>query len=268
MQPNSKYTKYKQVLDEINLQEEDGYVESIKNKLHYETKRVNKFLEERETKSKKNEKFSIVEKYLNSVEYAFDKGNSTGKKVSHALDNIPEPTSKKIVVRLTICFVFIALVIFFTSCRAHAQVTSPNAVNNPLPIPKLNEMTDQNIMRQDKNERSESQKEQERLFIKRESLQIKHKEPGSPSGSIWADSSQPKSLATEYQPTRTGEVITVTIPDDLQYKPSTEQSANGTTGQKFDPVKSLKFEIVGFEPGGDVYLRGTKTYVNESGEQR
>ena len=268
MQPNSKYTKYKQVLDEINLQEEDGYVESIKNKLHYETKRVNKFLEERETKSKKNEKFSIVEKYLNSVEYAFDKGNSTGKKLSHALDNIPEPTSKKIVVRLTICFVFIALVIFFTSCRAHAQVTSPNAVNNPLPIPKLNEMTDQNIMRQDKNERSESQKEQERLFIKRESLQIKHKEPGSPSGSIWADSSQPKSLATEYQPTRTGEVITVTIPDDLQYKPSTEQSANGTTGQKFDPVKSLKFEIVGFEPGGDVYLRGTKTYVNESGEQR
>ena len=266
MQPNSKYIKYKEILDEINLKDEDGYVETHKIKLHTEFKRKDKLTEENEkTSSKNNVWFSTVEKYLNSVEYAFDKGNSTGKKVSIALDNIPEPTSKKFVVRFTIGFVLIVLIIFFTSCKANAQVVpSPGAI--PLPV-KQAEMFDPNSTKQDKNENTENSKGQERLFIKRENLQIKLKEPGSSSGSIWADSSQPKSLSTEYQPTRAGEVITVTIPDDLQYKPAADQ-ASGSTDQKFDPVKSLKFEIVGFEPGGDVYLRGSKTYVNESGEQR
>lgn len=268
MQPNSKYTKYKNILDQINLKDEDGYVETTKNKLIYELKRRGKTIKSVSSIEKNDVWFTTIEKYLNSVEYAFDKGNSTGKKVSLALDNIPEPTSKKFVLRFTICFVFLVLIIFFTSCKADAQVTSSNA---PAPVQYLTEKdlysNNASISKQGQTNNSENPKGQEQLFIKRENLQIKSREPGSTSGSIWADSPQPKTLATEFRPTHTGEVITVTIPDDLQYKPAADQ-ANSPTGQKYDPVKSLKFEIVGIEPGGDVYLRGTKSYVSETGEQK
>ncbi len=265
MQPISKYTKYKNILDQINLQDEDGYVETTKDKLIYELKKQKKPIETIRTIEKNNVWFTTIEKYLNSVEYAFDKSNSTGKKVSHALDNIPEPTSKKFVLRFTICFVFLVLIIFFTSCKANAQAASPQA-QSALPLPQGNALNSP-ITKQEKNDDTESSKGQEQLFIKRENLQIKSREPGSTSGSIWSDSSQPKTLATEYQPTHNGEVITVTIPEDLQYKPTADQT-NPPAGQKYEPLKSLKFEIVGFEAGGDVYLRATKNYVSESGEQR
>lgn len=264
MQPNNKYTKYSNILDQINLQDEDGYIETTKNKWIRELKKQGKSMETVKSIEKNDVWFTTIEKYLNSVEYAFDKGNSTGRKVSHALDNIPEPTSKKFVLRFTICFAFLVLIIFFTSCQANAQVSQFQP--NSLPIPKASEQAS-SVSKQEKNENTENSKGQEQLFIKRENLQIKSKEPGSASGSIWADSPQPKTLATEYQPTHTGEVVTVTIPDDLQYKPTTEQT-NSPTGQKYDPLKSLKFEIVGIEPGGDVYLRGTKSYISESGEQK
>ena len=263
MQPNSKYIKYKNILDQINLQDEDGYVETTKNRLILDLKKQGKSIESVKSIEKNNVWFTTIEKYLNSVEYAFDKGNSTGKRVSHALDNIPEPTSKKFVLRFTICFAFLVLIIFFTSCnKANAQVNPTPA----LPLPQGNDQ-ESSISKQEKNSNTENPKGQEQLFIKRENLQIKSREPGSTSGSIWSDSSQPKTLATEYQPTHTGEVVTVTIPDDLQYKPSADQTSS-STGQKYDPVKSLKFEIVGIEPGGDVYLRGTKSYISESGDQR
>ncbi|APJ04543.1 hypothetical protein [Silvanigrella aquatica] len=262
MQPNSKYTQYKTTLDQINLQDEDGYVEVLKTAIIRENKKQNKSLkyskliQNSDNDELKNVWGTTVEKYLNSVEYAFDKGNSTGKKFSNALDNIPEPTSKKFVLRFTLGFVVLVLIIFFSSCKVQAQVPLPP--DSAIPS---------SISRAEIQQRQETQRGQEQLFIKRESLQIKAKEPGSTSGSIWADSQQPKSLVTEYQPTHTGEVITITIPDDLQYKQPTDQP-NSPTGQKFEPVKSMKFEIVGIEPGGDVFLRGIKNYVSETGEQR
>jgi hypothetical protein len=260
MQPISKYTKYKNILDQINLQDEDGYIETTKNKIIRELKKNGRSFEKVKPIQKNNVWFTTIEKYLNSIEYAFDKGNITSKKVSHALDNIPEPTSKKFVIRFTICFAFLVLIIFFTSCKANAQA-------NPSSLLSQENTQTTSISKQEKNADIENSKGQEQLFIKRENLRIKSREPGSTSGSIWSDSSQPKTLATEYQPTHNGEVITVTIPDDLQYKPTADQ-ANSPASEKYDPLKSLKFEIVGFEPGGDVYLRATKSYVSESGEQK
>ena len=260
MQSNNKYQKYQHIFDEINLHEEDGYVESNLNKIYHELQTKPHKYRVKTKQEKKDLWFTTVDKYLNSIEYAIDKGNSTTKKMSHALDNIPEPTSKKFVVRFTILFVVLALIIFFASCtKAHAQII-PSTQDLPLPSSKAIELNNQ------KNQLSQ-EKEQERFFIKREKLQIKMKEPGSTTGSIWADSSQPKSLATEYQPTRTGEIVTVNIPEDLQFKPQ-EQTGNNNSNQKYDPIKNLKFEVVGFEPGGDVFLRGTKNYVGESGEQK
>lgn len=257
MQPNSKYPKYQKIFDEINLHDEDGYVESNLNKIFTELHKKPQVYKEKSQKEKKDFWFSTVDKYLNSIEYAIDKGNSTSKKMSSALDNIPEPTSKKFVIRFTIIFGVLALIIFFISCtKAHAQSIQPSQA---LPLPRGLEPNNTN------NQSATPEKDQERLFIKREKLQIKLSEPGSTTGSIWADSNQPKSLATEYQPTRAGEVITVSIPEDLQFKAPEQANANE---QKYDPVKSLKFEIVGFEPGGDVFLRGTKNYVSESGEQK
>lgn len=264
MQSNNKYQKFYKVFDEINLKEEDGYVETHLNKIFNELQQKPKSSAEKSRKEKKDLWFSTVDKYLNSIEYAIDKGNSTTKKMSHAFDNIPEPTSKKFVVRFTIIFVILALIIFFASCtQAQAQII-PSPQDLPLPKDKIIEMNE------GKSQFLPKEKEQEHLFIKREKMQIKLKEPGSTTGSIWADSSQPKSLATEYQPTHTSEVITVSIPEDLQFK--APEQANNTpatsNNQKYDPVKSLKFEIVGFEPGGDVFLRGSKNYVSESGEQK
>lgn len=234
-QNNDKYLSCQQSIDQINLHDEDGYIETQKNKFIH-----NKSINLEDYTKKNNVWFTTVEKYLNSIEYAFNKGNKTGEIVSNALNNIPEPTSKKFVLRFTIGFSILVLIIFFSSChKANAQYT----------------------------ENKEQTKGQEQLFIKRESLQIKSKEGGSTTGSIWSDAPQPKSLATEYQPTHTGEIVTVNIPESLQYKPGTEQP-NSNTNQKYDPIKSLKFEIVGFEPGGDVYLRATKNYISESGEQR
>lgn len=249
MQQTSKKYNYYKILDEISLQDEEGYVENIKNKLHEEIKKQNK----NPIKNQKNKKnsvwFTAIERYLRSIEYAFDKGNLTSQKVSLAFDKIPEPTSKKFVLRFTIVFFIIVLLVFFTSCKAYSQTSTLQNTNN------------------NTSNKTDNLKNQEQLFIKRENLQIKNKEAGSSSGSIWADSTQPKGLVTDYQPTHIGDVLTVTIPEDLQFTPPADQ-ANAANAQKFDPVKSLKFEVIGIEPGGDVFLRATKNYVSETGENR
>jgi hypothetical protein len=228
MQPNNKLVQYKKSLDEIDLKNEESYKDYMSLNL---IQKANKKKALR-TRKKKNIWLKTIEKYLNSVNYAFQKGNKTTKKVSDAFDNIPEPTSKKFFFCFTTFFGIIVLIIFLFSCKANAQSTY--------------------------------QKNQERLFIKRENIIIKSKENGSTTGSIWADSPEPKSLITDYQPSRTGQIIHVNIPKNLQY---TNSDQNPTNGQKSEAIESVKFEIVNFEPGGDVYLRGVKNYLNEIGAQ-
>ncbi|KAB8027974.1 hypothetical protein [Fluviispira multicolorata] len=276
MQSNNKYAKIIKDLDSICLNEEEGYTETLQIKANQEKKvnakkRVHRKPEHevKNSSSDSNVWFSTIDKYLSSVEYAFDKGNSTSKKVSTAFDNIPEPTSKKFVLRLTFLFVIIALIIFFSSCTPTFNASAQNFTPRPL-VGNLNDPQSDSLEKKiERNNSTENPRNQEQLFIKRENLSIKSREAGSTSGSIWADSMQPKSLATDFQPAHVGEIITVNIPEDLQYKPDTApQAGAGASSQKYDPIKSMKFEVVGFEPGGDVYLRGSKTYVSETGETK
>ncbi|MES2614159.1 MAG: hypothetical protein V4591_01955 [Bdellovibrionota bacterium] len=162
--------------------------------------------------------------------------------------------STKRLIQLTTLFMFLALAMFLASC----QMSEPygNRVGHA-PLPNIQPTP--SYANKGISQNNSVNKGQEQLYIKRDQLSIQPKEFGSSSGSIWADSSLPKSLATEFKPTRPGEVVTVNIPENLQFK---DEAA------KTEPAKSFKFEVAGIEPGGEVYLRGVKNYTAENGEQR
>lgn len=211
----------------------------------------------------------LIGKYLNSVEYAFDKGKVTTDKVSEYFNKIPELNSKRLF-QITFVLLLFSLVIFLASCQTRNNNQYGNRVNSvPLPNMQPKPMLSNGIMN-----KGDFNKGQEQLYIKREQKSIKQRESGSSTGSIWADSSSPKSLVTEFKPSKPGDVVTVNIPENLQFKPDANTQAGSTAqnqnaqNQKVEPVKSFKFEVVGIEPGGDVYLRGVKNYTSDNGEQR
>lgn len=140
-----------------------------------------------------------------------------------------------------------------------------------------------------------SDRDIDQLYLRRDEFVIRNKESGSNTGSIWADSSDPRVLFNEPAPSKEGQTVTVLIPEELQFNPRNamektsekskdkkEKKAQETAKDdlKFTdpdtmspalqltqaPIKSLKMQIVGFEPGGDVYLRGTKRYKSANGE--
>ena len=146
------------------------------------------------------------------------------------------------------------------------------------------------------------ERELDQLYMKRNELTIKNTENGSTTGSIWADSKEPKNFLVDASPSREGQTITVTIPEELQFDPKAnpgettaadkgkdKKSSNKETAAKKDdqnglkltnpdeaspanklamrPVKSFKMQIVAFEPTGDVFLRGTRKYIGANGEE-
>ena len=107
MPEDKKHTKYQTSLDKIDLTQEDGYVEAIQ-----ESKKKKTRLSKLTTKAWGN----TIDKYLDSIEYAVDKGNTTSKKVTRALKKIPEPASKR-GVQLTLVFLLVAILVFLISCH-------------------------------------------------------------------------------------------------------------------------------------------------------
>lgn len=146
---------------------------------------------------------------------------------------------------------------------------------------------------------------QEMLYVKRDTLNIKPAEPGSKTGSIWADAKQPRQLFNDPRPSRMGEVVTVAIPDELQFKwtPTARSKTSkegedkkqadakpgeAKTGEKpqetaklsdkaheklgdpmqnfYEPLKSMKMEIVAIEPAGYAYLRGSRSFKDINGD--
>ena len=190
--------------------------------------------------------YCFEKEYLNLVQKTF-------QFVVPRLKKIPRPKEEKII-HFTLFLFFLSMLIFLVSCHSNAAYAQ-------------NKMDNQN---------NYVKKEQEQFYIKRDELSIRQRETGSSSGSIWADSASPKGLVTEYKPTKTGDIVTVNIPEALQYKPESSASTPDATAganakapaDKGDVVTSFKFEVVAIEPGGDVFLRGTKTYISDKGEQR
>ena len=114
MSVNNKNTLLFKELDEINLQDEDGFVE-IKiasvmpmeagvqpNKAGGFRKILHAFLRIYNTKPWYNND-NFTNKYLKSVQYAFEKGDVTTKKVSGVLNKIPDLNSKRLI-QITLIF--------------------------------------------------------------------------------------------------------------------------------------------------------------------
>jgi hypothetical protein len=141
------------------------------------------------------------------------------------------------------------------------------------------------------------ERELDQLYLKRNEVVIKNSESGSSTGSIWADSREPRSLLVDASPSKEGQTITVTIPEELRFDPKGNTADSGKEKDKksvtdapkdgsaqglkltdpdeaspaqraaLRPIKALKMQIVGFEPSGDVYLRGVRKYTGANGEE-
>lgn len=170
--------------------------------------------------------------------------------------------NSKFILKLTLLFLIIALFIFLCSCQLNNPYINPV---NRKPLPNMNSTTP---TLSNSKQNNTTNKSQEQLYIKREQVNIKPRDFGSSSGSIWADSPSPKNLVTEFKPTKPGDIVTVNIPEDLQYKPDAGAAGGATPTPKGESAKSFKFQVAGIEPGGDVYLRGVKNYIGNNGEER
>lgn len=233
--------------------------------------------------AKLHDKFQIqwdssIEWYLMSVDNA-----SLRLKVKIAsLEKFWETYSKKTensskLLKLTISGLVITFTVLLFSCQTLPQHTM---MSRPIP---------QNFQA-DTHDKGADQ-----LFLQRSELQITNREQGSSTGSIWADAQDPRTLISDAAPSKEGQTVTVMIPDELQFDPqsitrstkkpnsksATKEESKDSQGIKLTdpddaspslevaqaPVKQFKMQIVGFEPGGDVYLRGVRRYAGATGEE-
>jgi flagellar basal body L-ring protein FlgH len=220
----------------------------------------------------------VVDLYLAQIDRAVASVSRLQRKsgelsLSHEL---VEPNSK-LLLKVTIGALVLVFAIVLCSCAA----TNPGPVE-PQPHP----------VRQREPMRLPS-KGGEQLYVKRESVLIKKRETGSHTGSLWADTKPPRSLYSEERPSRTGEVVVVTIPESLRYSApaaAAGSAAKGATDGKdaggkgttmtdpnsvgilgastAEPLTEIPMEIVAVEPTGDVFLRGTREYQTNQGTDR
>jgi hypothetical protein len=98
-------------LDEINLENEDGY---IARDTEGEQKLSPRDVQFAWVGSSKDYYKNSLDKYLDSVDYACEKGNFTTRKISILLNNIPDLASKRLL-QISFLFLFLALIIFLMS---------------------------------------------------------------------------------------------------------------------------------------------------------
>lgn len=192
----------------------------------------------------------------------------------------PENSAK--LLKLTLSGLVITFTVLLFSCQ-----TPPSRTAGALPQTRRFDAT-------------KPERELDQLYLKRDELIIKNRENGSSTGSIWADANDPRTLLADSAPNREGQTVTVLIPDELQFDPksvaaaeankgkdkkssdkSKKESDESESGLKLTdpdnaspalqvtqtPIKTFKMQIVGFEPGGDVYLRGLRRFTGANGEE-
>lgn len=221
-----------------------------------------------------------VDSYLNLSDRVFQIAGVVQKSsVKVAKESALVQPGSRALIRFTVLGIVITFMFVLFSCRA------PNTGRGRPPTPEISP--------------ARLEKSQDPLYIKRETLNVKPKDPGSKTGSIWADSSDPRTLFSEFKPTKMGDVVTVNIPDDLQFKwpglsspgakskddkgskDSKDSKKEGggdtskasadlakvgeTTQAIFEPVKRFKMEIVAIDT--NIYLRGVRNFKGKNGEQ-
>jgi hypothetical protein len=226
----------------------------------------------------------VLEWYLLKVDTLNSRSQVHFERVSSNFVQFTEkPENSNKLLKLTLS----GLVITFTVLLFSCQTLPP-----PRPLPQAP------IARKFDTDRQERNLDQ--LYLKRDEFIIKNRETGSSTGSIWADTQEPRALLADPTPSREGQTITVVIPPELQFDPKSVTVADNlkskdkgntkdkkkdtepeNTGLKLTdpdsasptiqlsqgPIKSFKMQIVGFEPGGDVYLRGQRRFVGANGEE-
>jgi flagellar basal body L-ring protein FlgH len=127
------------------------------------------------------------------------------------------------------------------------------------------------------NENKKIQKIVEPIYVKKKSLVLKNIEDKSGTGSIWADTKKPRELFSTDKPKKTGELVTVLIPEDLQFKwpgakkPADEKQAGEGVGEigneiEKETITKLNMQIIAFDNTGDVFLKANRNFKTSNGE--
>ncbi len=227
-----------------------------------------------------------LEWYLLKVDTLNARSQVHFERVSSNLVHFSEkPENSNKLLKLTLSGLIITFTVLLFSCQ-----TPPPPSQRALPQMPL--------ARKLEGERQERNLDQ--LYLKRDEFIIKNRETGSSTGSIWADTQEPRTLLADPTPNREGQTITVMIPPELQFDPKSvtindntknkdksnskdkkKETEQETAGLKLTdpdtasptiqlsqgPIKSFKMQIIGFEPGGDVYLRGQRRFSGANGEE-
>jgi flagellar basal body L-ring protein FlgH len=212
----------------------------------------------------------ILDKTWNLFGCVQKKGNSVN--LSHPL---VEPNSK-LLVKMTTGALFLVFAIVLCSCAQPRRELSPSRFAESSAEPRA-------VMRKPSNSpvRSPESSQDASLYVKRETVVIKKKESGSSTGSLWADARVSRNLFAEERPERVGDVITISIPEDLRYAApaaNAAQSANPAStaaGETSvapgvgtgEPLKEFRMEVIAIESSGDMYLRGVREYKHENGRR-
>lgn len=229
---------------------------------------------------------SILEWYILKVDSGTERIRVFTSQAQGRFDKISEQHDHpRRLLQLTLFGIIITFTVLLFSCQTAPRMMPP--------------------MQTRKFDAARPERELDQLFIKRQELTIRNTETGSSTGSIWADSREPRSLIVDATPSKEGQTITVLIPDDLQFDPK-NTTTDGNSGKNKDkagnkktaekeasdqnnsagglkltdpseaspsqklalrPIKSFKMQIVGFEPAGDVYLRGIRKYTGLNGQE-
>lgn len=230
----------------------------------------------------------LVDVYLVTSDRFFDvAGTARKNSIRFATrSSLVQPGSRSII-KFTMLGLLIALSCVLFSCEALFDQQNNVTTSSQRPSPSLATPTKKN----------------ERLYIKRDTLQIRPSEPGSSTGSIWADAKQARQLFAEPKPSRLGESIVIEVPEDLQFKwqptfakkdakqPDKSKEAAANKGEAssdtkkndaldnplsdpsqnyYEPLKNFKMQIVAMEPGGFTYLHGTRYFKDgmQHGDER
>lgn len=180
---------------------------------------------------------------------------------------------ESIVVKLTLLGILITCLSLSMSCQTQGA-------RRPLPLPPVAAGHIQDT------------RKREPLYIRKETPQIQNRFEGSTTGSIYAEATRPLDLFADSTPLLSGDHITITIPQELQFTPPSSpgaknadraapgvnkgennpdtalaglmsehpQSLQAMQSLQLQPAKQITVQIVGTDPSGRVYFKGTKSH--------
>ncbi len=232
----------------------------------------------------------FLDTYLRVVDVVFamgsriqNKGNAVN--LSHPL---VEPNSRMLL-RVTTGALFLVFAIVLCSCASSSRQFAQEQPRRRAATER-GENVQNGTSSAKKPMRAPVSTENEYLYAKKERVIVKRKETGSPTGSMWADAGQSRDLFAEDRPQRVGDIVTITIPEDLRYastpggaaasatpaagptalgseRSGASESASAPGVGTGESLKDFRMEIVGVESTGDVYLRGVREYRGQNGNR-